>query len=417
MTTRKITINQVCKLNAETIGSKNTTKIIHYLDTSSITRNKIENIQVLDSRIAPFPSRAKRKVKEGTIIYSTVRPEQEHYGFIEKRYENLIVSTGFITIDVIDQDIDPKYIYYLLIQKHITDYLQTIAVNNVSSYPSINPDDLGNLKFEIPKEKDEQKKIANVLSALDLKIELNNRINSELEAMAKTLYDYWFVQFDFPDAHGKPYKTSGGKMVWNEELKKEIPEGWKVKKICELAETASGGTPKSTIQRYYENGNIPWVNSGELNSLYIFEVKKFITEEGLKNSSAKMLPENSILVALYGATAGKVSMLKVKACTNQAVCAVLPKNQEYINIIRFTIQDLYNHLVKMSSGSARDNLSQDIIKNIKVIVPNKDSLKQFNNIVNPCIDKIVMNIKENILYAELRDWLLPMLMNGKVKVE
>lgn len=348
--------------------------------------------------------------KKENILVGNIRPYLKKIWFANRDGG----STADVLVFKVKSEYYPKFVYYAMFRDDFFDHM--MRGKKGTKMPRGDKNQI--LEFLIPDIKyTSQQKIANVLSVLDSKIELNNRINSELEAMAKTLYDYWFVQFDFPDANGKPYKTSGGKMVWNKELKKEIPEGWKVKKICELAETASGGTPKSTIQRYYENGNIPWVNSGELNSLYIFEVKKFITEEGLKNSSAKMLPENSILVALYGATAGKVSMLKVKACTNQAVCAVLPKNQEYINIIRFTIQDLYNHLVKMSSGSARDNLSQDIIKNIKVIVPNKDSLKQFNNIVNPCIDKIVMNIKENILYAELRDWLLPMLMNGKVKVE
>ncbi|MBS4027686.1 MAG: restriction endonuclease subunit S [Ignavibacteriales bacterium] len=417
MKSRKIVVNDVCKLNAETISSSHSPQIIQYLDTSNITRNRIDTIQILDSNIAPFPSRAQRKVKRETIVYSTVRPEHEHFGFLENPEDNFIVSTGFLTIDVVDKNIEPKFLYYSLTRKNITNYLHTIAVNNVSSYPSINPNDLGNLELEIPNDKVIQQKIASVLSSLDSKIELNNRINAELEAMAKTLYDYWFVQFDFPNANGKPYKSSGGTMIWNKELKREIPEGWGVKSLGEFADTASGGTPLSTQAEYYENGNIPWINSGELNNPFILKGNKYITEKGLNNSSAKMFSAKILLIALYGATAGKVSLLLIPACTNQAVCAVIPKSEIFTNFLKFALSDLYKYLVNVSSGSARDNLSQDLIKDLKFIIPNKFMLSTFDKIINPTIQKISINIEQNQTLSTLRDWLLPMLMNGQVQVK
>ena len=141
--------------------------------------------------------------------------------------------------------------------------------------------------------------------------------------MAKQLYDYWFVQFDFPDANGKPYKSSGGKMVWNEKLKRDIPEGWDGKFIKDIANTYSGGTPQSSKREFYENGNIPWINSGERNNPIITNTCNYITTLGLDNSSAKLYPQNTILVAMYGATAGKVSLLTFEACSNQAICGVM----------------------------------------------------------------------------------------------
>lgn len=135
MNSREIIVNIVCDLNSETIGSTDQPEVIKYLDTGSITRNKINNIQILDRNIESFPSRAQRKVKHETIIYSTVRPIQEHFGFLLHPDDNLIVSTGFLTIDVKDKDIDPKFLYYLITQKSVTDYLQTIAENNVSYFP------------------------------------------------------------------------------------------------------------------------------------------------------------------------------------------------------------------------------------------------------------------------------------------
>jgi type I restriction enzyme S subunit len=326
--------------------------------------------------------------------------------------------------------VNPSYLYYYLISPAGQSFLKNNS--SASAQSALNQMTLKEMPVELPDEKT-QIKVGKILNDLNSKIELNNRINAELEAMAKTIYDYWFVQFDFPhefktvktDKSGrrtelvevKPYKTSGGKMVWNEELKREIPEGWEVKELNRFSNTASGGTPLSTNKKYYENGNIPWINSGELNSPFIIEGKKFITKAGIENSSAKMFEANTLLVALYGATAGKVSLLQIEACTNQAVCAIIPKSKVYTNYLKFAFDDLYNHMINLSTGSARDNLSQDLIGDLKFIISDEVLLTLFNQIVHPIINKITLNLKENQKLTELRDWLLPMLMNGQVKVK
>ncbi len=234
--------------------------------------------------------------------------------------------------------------------------------------------------------------------------------------MAKTLYDYWFVQFDFPDQNGNPYKSSGGKMVYHPELKREIPEGWGVAKVEDIAQTGSGGTPKSTNVSYYSNGEIPWINSGELEQTVITSTSNFITEEGLNNSSAKLFPSGTILVAMYGATAGKVSFLTFEASTNQAICAIMLNDIRMRYYLKNVIEDLYQYLVKLSTGSARDNLSQDMIKNIKVVIPSNDILDRYYDFSNNIIKEITKKQQENEQLTQLRDWLLPMLMNGQVKV-
>ena len=262
-----------------------------------------------------------------------------------------------------------------------------------------------------------QVEIVKLLTKIDQKIAINNQINEELEAMAKTLYDYWFVQFDFPDENGKPYKSSGGKMVYNEQLKREIPEGWGVEKVSEIAKTGSGGTPKSTTDEYYSNGTIPWINSGELNKSIIISTTNYITEFGLENSSAKLFPADSILIAMYGATAGKVSFLAFESSTNQAICAVTLDDNRLKYYFKFFIEDLYSHLVTLSSGSARDNLSQDMIKNLLMINPNDRVIETFFVLVDSYFLQITNNLKQNQELTQLRDWLLPMLMNGQVRVE
>ena len=263
---------------------------------------------------------------------------------------------------------------------------------------------------------EEQISIADYLFSIEKKLHLNRSINHNLEAMAKQLYDYWFVQFDFPDENGKPYKSSGGKMVWNEKLKREVPEGWNVTKVKDIASTYSGGTPTSRNRDYYEGGDIPWINSGELNSPIITSTSNYITEIGLNNSSARLYPQNTVLVALYGATAGKVSLLSFEACSNQAVCGVMPNKSIQITYIRYYLSSLYAHFIALSSGSARDNISQDTIKNTPLPIPQYDVLRNYSDIVNPIVNKIIANQHELELLTKLRDSLLPLLMNGQVSV-
>ena len=315
-----------------------------------------------------------------------------------------------INFEIIDID----YLYYFL----KSDLFQkTIKYNNIGAVQkALTIDFLKTVKITLPS-LDNQRKLVSVLKSIGKKLKINNQINQELEAMAKTLYDYWFVQFDFPDQNGKPYKSSGGKMVYNPELKREIPEGWGVAKVEDIAQTGSGGTPKSTNVSYYSNGEIPWINSGELEQTVITSTSNFITEEGLNNSSAKLFPSGTILVAMYGATAGKVSFLTFEASTNQAICAIMLTDIRMRYYLKNVIEDLYQYLVKLSTGSARDNLSQDMIKNIKVVIPSNDILDRFYDFSNNIIKEITKKQQENEQLTQLRDWLLPMLMNGQVKAE
>ena len=260
------------------------------------------------------------------------------------------------------------------------------------------------------------KYIYQFLSNLDKKIALNNQINARLEQMSKTLFGYWFVQFDFPDANGKPYKSSGGEMVFDETLKREIPKGWEVKSLGEIASTSSGGTPTSTVQEYYKGGNIPWVNSGELNNNFIVHTDNFITQTGMDNSSAKLVSEKSILLAMYGATAGKTSLISFKTTTNQAICSILPKDMNYRVYIKSYLDNMYLYLVQLSSGSARDNLSQDKIKRLHLVIPEIGILEIFSKVTEDFYKKIETNLKQNHQLTQLRDFLLPMLMNGQVSV-
>ncbi|MCZ2126564.1 MAG: restriction endonuclease subunit S [Anaerolineales bacterium] len=408
MANRKIIINKIAKINAESIRSKNAPNVIHYLDTSSITKNKIDNIQILDSRIAPFPSRAQRKVKNKTIIYSTVRPEQEHFGIIEERNKDLIVSSGFLTIDVVDKEIDPKYLYYLITRKDITNYLQRVAVNNVSAYPSINPDDLGVMEFIIPNDLRTQKKIADVLSALDAKIELNARVNAELESLAKTIYDYWFVQF-------APHKSAGGGLVWNEELKREIPLGWEADNIMRLGDLLGGGTPKTSEPSYW-GGNIPFFTPKDADdSIFVLNTMDYITKAGLESCSSRLYPKGTIFITARG-TVGKINVASQDMAMNQSCYAIQAKPEINYYFLHQHSMHLVQYLKAKSNGSIFDAIVSNDIKLTPIVIPPLLLIQKFGEHIKDLYEKILVNKQESQALTEVRDWLLPLLMNGQVKV-
>ena len=324
-----------------------------------------------------------------------------------------IQSQDIAKIDCNESLLNKDFAFYLISSVCVKQQLSAAAQQTKIRHTS--PDKIKECTVWIPS-LDVQKRIGRILTDIDNKIAINRQINDNLEAMAKQLYDYWFVQLDFPNEEGKPYKSSGGAMVWNEKLKREIPQGWTASKIKDVAQTYSGGTPTSTNSEYYDGGNIPWINSGELNNPIITSTTNYITEKGLNNSSAKLYPQDIVLVALYGATAGKVSLLSFEACSNQAVCGVIPRNKIITTYIRYYLSSLYEHFITLSSGSARDNISQDTIKNTILPIPQEKILKEYSDAVAPIMSKIIANQKEMENLTKQRDELLPLLMNDQASI-
>ena len=412
---RLVKISDIAKINANSLTQNDNFQEIIYLDTGSITKNIISNTQKLNFNTDKIPSRAKRKVRDRTIIYSTVRPNQEHYGFLENPADNFIVSTGFTTIDISDAESDAKYIFYLLTQKYITDYLHMIGENSVSSYPAINPNDLANLKFSIPNLKT-QKSIAHILSTLDQKIAINNQINAQLEQMAKTLYDYWFVQFDFPDENGKPYKSSGGEMVYNDTLKREIPKGWEVKSLGEVEPNIITGKTPSTQNEEFFNGNIPFITIGDIrNNMFIFQTEQKLSKTGAESQSSKYLPKDSLCVSCI-ATVGLIGFTTQKSQTNQQINSIIFKNKYNGPYFYFYLKD-YFVVGKAKTGNTFANMNKGDFANIKMIYPSSNIIEKFFQNIVYSFQKIKNLQKQNQQLAQLRDFLLPMLMNGQVGVD
>jgi type I restriction enzyme S subunit len=307
-----------------------------------------------------------------------------------------------------------NFLYYLIRANSFEEYVERIQTG--SSVPHISQKQIE--EYPVPFINVEiQKKISDVLLSLDSKIEHNNRINAELEAMAKTLYDYWFVQFDFPNKNSKPYKTSGGKMVWNEELKREVPEGWKVNKIEDILRTSLGGTPSTTVKEYWEGGTNCWLNSGEIVNFPIIDSELKITDTAIKNSSTNLLPKGSVMLSITRHL--RPSILGIDACANQSVVGIYEKGNIRSYFLYPYLQNEIPRLMAMRSGAQQPHINKEVVDESLILTPPESSniLKYYNKEVGNLYDLIINNAFQNQKLTELRDWLLPMLMNGQVKVK
>ena len=226
---KEVRLGDYIKTNETQYSIKENWENFVYLDTGSIIEGRIDTLLYF-TKEDKLPSRARRKVRHGDIIYSCVRPNQRHYGYINIPVENLLVSTGFVVISC--KNIDSKYLYYYLTQDTIINYLQNIGEQSVSTYPTIKPQDIEDIFIRIPSDIEDQRRIASILSSLDRKIEFNNKINADLEEMAQAIFKNWFVDFE-------PFKD--GKFV-DSELGM-IPEGWKVGTLDEIADITMGQSP------------------------------------------------------------------------------------------------------------------------------------------------------------------------------
>ena len=304
---------------------------------------------------------------------------------------------------------DPKYIYYLLT------CLGRIRTSDKSAVPGVNRNELHEMEIPAISDTKQQKKVAAILAALDAKIDCNNRINAELEAMAKTLYDYWFVQFDFPDASGTPYKSSGGKMAYNATLKREIPLGWHDSNVMAMADLLGGGTPTKKKPEYW-SGNIPFFTPTDADgSIFKFSTADYITSEGLKGSSTKLFSKHTVFITARGSV-GRLVLAGVDMAMNQSCYALRAKAGISHVFLFFLAKELIHHLHVKSSGSVFDSIVSNDIELTKLSIPTGEVIEKFAAVVEPVFEKIANNTKENQQLAQLRDWLLPLLMNGQVTV-
>ena len=366
-----------------------------------------------------YKERVKRAIPEESDIIISREAPMGVVGIVPKGFQ-CCLGQRLVLLKIDKSKCLPKYLLYTLMSEYVQ--LQIRRINQTGSIVSnLNISSLRELKIPLHSF-EEQKKIANILSAIDDKISLNNQINQELEVMAKTLYDYWFVQFDFPDQNGKPYKSSGGKMVYNPEFKREIPEGWGVEKLGELIELERGVTyAKSDIVEKTTKDAIGVLratnitgNVMDLNDLV------YLTKDKINNK--QIIKQNETLIVMSSGSKEHLGKNAINYYEEVigfgAFCSkIVPK--KYSAFINTFLQssEFKGYLLKQSMGTNINNLTNSDILDCRIILPKEEILDKFENMVEKNIRLISNNYIQNKELTQLRDWLLPMLMNGQVKVE
>lgn len=374
-----------------------------YLFVNAINLENGYIVDTGDGKSADYSEYVKYKIdlNKRTILYSI----DGTIGKIAKyRGEKVILGKGACYIKL-KESVNADYIYYLLQSALFQGYLKSMTTGSTIHHISL--ETMRNFLFELPP-RDVQDCIAGVLSTLDAKIDNNIHLCAELEAMAKTLYDYWFVQFDFPDENGKPYRTSGGAMEWCQELGREVPKGWKVGALSDIANITMGQSPAG--ESYNENGDGMMFFQGSTDFGSRFPMPRVYT-----TAPTRFAKTGDILISVR-APVGALNIAMEDCCIGRGLAALNSKIGSQI----YLIQLLNNFRAVFESmngnGTTFGSINKDTLHALRVIIPPNSVLQQFEEIVTPIEKQIRECEKENQELSTLRDWLLPMLMNGQARI-
>ena len=380
-------LGDCCKTNLHTYSDKEKWSLIRYLDTGSITEGRIDEIQTLYPGVDKIPSRARRKASVGDILFSTVRPNQKHYGIIEAGTENLLVSTGFTVVTVDTTIADPYFIYYYLTQSSVIESLQAIAEQSTSTYPSIKPSDIEDIELDLP-ELETQKKIGSTLRMLDRKIALNEEINDNLYAQAKAIFDNHFINID------------------------AIPAGWRKGNLLDIANYLNGLAMQKFRPQGHEIG---------LPVLKIKELRQGSCDDSSELCSLSIKPEyiihngdvvfswsGSLLVDIWcGGTCG----------LNQHLFKVTSDVYDKWFYYLWTAHHLARFIaIAADKATTMGHIKREELAKAEVLIPCEEDYTSFNSIMQPIFELIISNRIESRKLAALRDELLPKLMTGEIDV-
>lgn len=341
-----------------------------------------------------------KSLLEGEYILLPRKGSLNNYFYINKPFWN--VDTIYAA-DVMKDDIDCKYLYY---------YFKCLNLGNLdsgSTLPSMTQSAYGSIKVKLPS-RDTQKTVAKFLTTIDDIISVNNKIIETSEKLMREIYDYWFVQFDFPDENGRPYKSSGGEMVYDEKLKREIPKGWNIHNILDVSDWVGGAQPpKSTFIYEPRDGYVRFIQNRDYTD---DNYKTWIPE----SKSNKICDRLDIMMDKYG-DAGRIRF-GLAGAYNVALAKIAIEKENLREYIRgfLSSEAIYQYLYNACMASTRASLNEEILGNLNLPMPSKEILNQYQTIAEQNIQLILTLSDENKQLASLRDWLLPMLMNGQVKI-
>ncbi len=405
-----------------------------FLDSSNLTKNGFDFSSKTFISKAVDERMGKGHLQRSDLVMNT-RGTIGNIGLYSDNipFESVRINSGMVIIRG-GEDYDTRFLYLFLRSNMFFSQTKNLMSGSVQKQLPISVIKYVKLpKVDIPT----QQKIAAVLSALDAKIELNQRINAELESMAKTLYDYWFIQFEFPTTPSalsgtspksdgrtsvgfgggrRGYKSAGGKMVWNEALKREIPLGWEVDNILKVGDLLGGGTPKTNEPSYWD-GDIPFYTPRDsADSIFVLTTLQNVTESGLQSCSSRLYPKGTIFITARG-TVGNINVAAHDMAMNQSCYAIQPKPEINYYYAHQCCVNLVHYLKAKSNGSIFDAIVSNDIKLTPIVIPPLSLMQAYGQSTKGMYEKILVNKKESQTLTELRDWLLPMLMNGQVQVQ
>ena len=388
--------DQIGKYGIPAVAEEFSEDKVRYLRITDIDDygNLLEN----DKKSVSSPEIEKYILKEGDIVFARTGNSTGRTYFHEEKNGELAFAGFLIKFSLDESKVNPKYLKYFTISKPYKQWVDNLS--NGSTRGNINAKTFADCPIILPS-REQQDYLVRVLSSLEDKIQINNQINQELEAMAKTLYDYWFVQFDFPDQNGKPYKSSGGKMVYNPELKREIPEGWGVEKLGDVAYLKAGGDkPNNISDRKSKETPIPIYSNG-------------LDNKGLYGYTNKATIYNNSLTVSARGTIGYVQRRFSPFFPIIRLISITPKEEKLIGYIENFLKSIQFE----NSGSVQQQLTVPQIDKLYIVIPENKLLEQYHSLTINYYCQVENNEQQNQQLTQLRDWLLPMLMNGQVKVE
>ena len=410
----RVTLGDCIRMNDSTYSPKEAWPFVNYLDTGNITENRVDGIHHLISGKDKIPSRARRKAQPGDILYSTVRPNQKHFGLLKEVPENFLASTGFSVFRGKAGIAHTGFIYWFLTQDHIVERLHTIAEHSTSAYPSIRPSDIEALTLALPP-LPEQRAIAGVLGALDGKIDLNRRMNETLEAMARALFKSWFVDFDPVRAKAEGRDTGlpdhiadlfPDRLV-DSELG-EIPEGWMPRRLEECFALIMGQSPPGNTYNDHGEG-LPFFQGRTDFGFRYPENRKFCTEP------TRIARSGDTLVSVR-APVGDINMAWEKCCIGRGVAALRHKSDS-ISFTYYSVRSLQNSIgMYEHTGTVFGAINRKQFEAIQTLEPRSEVVETFDALASPldcCIRNNVLGIRT---LATLRDALLPKLVSGEVRL-
>ncbi len=379
--------------------------------------NQISNIGLFNGNEG-LPSRARRKVKKGDIIFSAVRPNLCHYGYMDNPPSNLLVSTGFVVITVNAKIVDSRFLYYYLTQNDIVNHLHAIGEQAVSTYPTIRPSDIEDLSVFLPPLY-EQKRISSILYSLDSKISCNSRINDNfafsfllltcfvlwllklindnLEQQAQALFKSWFVDFE-------PFKD--GEFVESE--MGMIPKGWTVGALSEIANITMGTSPSGSSYNVTGEGDVFYQGRAEFG--FRFPTRNMYTTE------AKRFAEIDSVLLSVRAPVGDINVAGERCCIGRGLASVQSKdgNNSFMLYLMQNLQPVFDRF--NGEGTVFGCINKKTLEDLTILIPDKETMAKFDNVCSKMDGQIKTLDQESRRLAQLRDTLLPRLMSGELKV-